>query len=193
MEIHNNAKPELNSELDNNVDLFDVLLTLAENFRLLILGSLLAGACAYGLAFLLPPKYESTSVLRAEPSVAAYMTTPSVLDATLQKLGYLDGLDGEKAEDARESLARHVEARAGRNDKLVTLTVTGRSPEAAQSLNREILTWSSIDSRKRKPHWFNKRKSSRRPIKRLRNFLMKPLPWPTWAPWQSPYRRSQRP
>ena len=140
MEIHN-EKPELSSELDNNVDLFDILLTIAENFRLLVLGSLFAGACTYGMAFLLPPKFESTAVLRAESSVATMMTSPSALHTSLEKLGYLEGLNDAAAEDAREELAKNVRASVGRNDQLVTLTVAGKSPAVAQALNREILNY----------------------------------------------------
>lgn len=139
MELPNNPTGASHTEADDTIDLLGVLLTIGENLRLLVLGSLLAGALAYGFALLLPPKFESTAVLRAEPSVAAYMTAPAVLDAALQKLGYLKGLDEEEAETAREKLLRNIKARAGRKDKPVTLTVTGPSPEAAQALGNEIL------------------------------------------------------
>ncbi|WP_066269190.1 Wzz/FepE/Etk N-terminal domain-containing protein [Hydrogenophaga palleronii] len=141
MEIHKDARPELDAELDNNIDLFDVFLTIAENLRLLVLGSLLAGVCAYGLAFLLPPKFESSAVLRADVSFATAMTSPSALHSSLKKLGYLEGLNDVAAEDARETLAENVRASVGRNDKLITLTVAGKSPSAAQALNREILNY----------------------------------------------------
>lgn len=127
-------------ELEDTVDFFDVLLTIAENLRLLIIGPLLAGALTYGVTFLVPQTYESTATLRAEADVAAYMTTSTVLDASLNNLGFLKDLSEEDAEQARIDLQKRVSTQVGRNDKLVTLSVSAYSPSAAQSMANEILT-----------------------------------------------------
>jgi len=123
----------------DSIDLADILLTLAENARLLVIGPIVVGALAFGLAHLLPQKFESSAILKAEPAVATYMTSASVLDSALRKLGYLKDLDEDEAEDARIRLMGRVSAQAGRNDQMITLRVTGTSPEAAQRMASEIL------------------------------------------------------
>ena len=131
--------PAHTDDFEDTIDILDVLLTLAENLWLLILGPLLAGALVYGLTFLVPQEYQSTATLRAEADVATYMTTATVLDASLNNLGLLKGLSEEDAEQARIDLQKRVSTQVGRNDKLVTLTVIADSPRAAQSMASEIL------------------------------------------------------
>ncbi|MDP2017929.1 Wzz/FepE/Etk N-terminal domain-containing protein [Hydrogenophaga sp.] len=132
--------PAETAGIEDTIDLFDVLLTLAENIWLLVLGPLLAGALVYGLTFLLPQKFQSTAILRAEADVASFMTTATVLDTSLTNLGFLKDLSEEEAEQARIDLNKRITTQVGRNDKLVTLTVTANSPKAAQSMANEILT-----------------------------------------------------
>ncbi|WP_332742548.1 hypothetical protein [Hydrogenophaga sp.] len=126
-------------EFEDSIDLLDVLLTLAENIKLLLLGPLIAGALVYGLTFLLPQKFQSSAVLRSEAEVASYMTTAAVLDASLANLGFLKDLSEEEAEEARIDLTKRITTHVGRNDKLVTLNVIADSPGAAQGMANEIL------------------------------------------------------
>lgn len=135
----NLQNPLHEDEFEDSIDLFDVALTLAENIKLLVLGPLLAGFFIYGITFLLPQKFQSTAVLRAEPDVSSYMTTVTVLDSSLANLGFLKDLSEEEAEEARIDLNRRVTTQIGRNDKLVTLNVTAGSPLAAQRMADEIL------------------------------------------------------
>lgn len=127
------------AESEDNFDLLDLALTIAENIWLLVLGPLLAGGLVYGLTFLLPHRFESNAILEAEASMAAHMTTASVLDTSLRKLGYLSDLTEDEADDVREKLIENIRVHNGRNDKLVTLTIAGSSPEAAQKMANEIL------------------------------------------------------
>lgn len=48
---------------DNEIDLLDLLVVLAENLRLLVAGTVLAGLVGLAIAFALPKTYESTSIL----------------------------------------------------------------------------------------------------------------------------------
>lgn len=130
-----------------STDLRDVLLTLAENLKLLILGPLLVGLVVYGLTHLWPQKYESSAVLRAESAAATYMTTTAVLTASLNNLGYLKGLSDDDAEDALRDLRKNVTANAARNDPFVTLKVVGASPLEAQRMASEILANTFIISK----------------------------------------------
>jgi len=134
---------------DDSIDLLDVLLTLAENLKWLILLPVIGGTLVYGLSFLLNEKYESTAIIKAEGSLAASMTASHVLDAALKNLGYLDQLSEEEAEEAREELQSNISTSVVRGTKLVSLTVTGRSPEAAQRMTQEILNQVYADSKPR--------------------------------------------
>ncbi len=129
----------LADDSEDTIDFFDVLLTLAENFWLLLVGPIVTGALVYGITFLLPQTFESTATLRAEADAASYMTTATVLDAALNNLGFLKGLSEEEAELARIDLQSRVSTQVGRNDKLVTLSVAANSPAAAQNMASEIL------------------------------------------------------
>jgi uncharacterized protein involved in exopolysaccharide biosynthesis len=128
----------------NEPGLLDLLVTLAENARLLIIGPLLAGLCALGLGFVLPPTYQSVAVLQAEQATASLMTTAAVLDPVAAGLG-LDKEEG--VEEARRTLRDDIRVTVGRNDKLLTLTVLGRTPEQAQATARALLEQTYLQSR----------------------------------------------
>lgn len=134
---------------DDTIDALDVLLTLLENLKWLILWPVLGGLLAYGLAFLLPQKYESTAIIKADGSIAANMTASHVLDAALKNLGYVDGLSEADAEQAREDLSRNISTSVIRGTQLVSLTVAARSPQAAHGMTQEILKLVYVDSRPR--------------------------------------------
>ncbi|NQW94007.1 MAG: hypothetical protein HQ446_08240, partial [Polaromonas sp.] len=60
----NTQQPE-NPEAE--ISLLDLLVTLADNVKLLILGPLAAGLTALAIAFALPQTFESVAILQAEP------------------------------------------------------------------------------------------------------------------------------
>ena len=117
------------SGADVEVGLLDVLVTLAENVKLLVTGSLLAGLCALGIGFMLPQTYQSVAVLQAEQPTASLMVTAVVLDPVIEALGLAKD---ETLEAARIKLRERIKAAIGRNDKLMTLTVSGPTPQQAQ-------------------------------------------------------------
>jgi LPS O-antigen subunit length determinant protein (WzzB/FepE family) len=134
---------------DDSIDMLDVLLTLAENLKWLILWPLAGGAIVYSLTYLLPEQYESAAIIKAEGSIAANMTAAHVLDRALKNLGYLDQLSEEDAEDARQDLLRDTTTSVVRGTQLVTLKVVRDSPEAAHRITQEILNMVYSDSRPR--------------------------------------------
>jgi LPS O-antigen subunit length determinant protein (WzzB/FepE family) len=149
-------------ESDDAIDLQDLLLTVAESARLLVIGPLLIGALAYGVAHVVPQTFESSAVLKidapAGPNVAAgmspaamasLMTNNVVLNRSLKALGQLEGADEREAEDRLTALRRNVRAQVGRNDSLLTLTVAARSAEAAQKTAQTILSSAFEESRPR--------------------------------------------
>ena len=69
------------SGADVEVGLLDVLVILAENVKLLVIGSLHASC------FMLPQTYQSVAVLQAEQPTASLMMTAVVLDPVIKALG----------------------------------------------------------------------------------------------------------
>lgn len=73
---------------DDEISLLDLVETLAERFWLLIIGPLIAGSAALGIAFLIPPTFTGKTVVmqpQGQQSTAA---------ALVQSLGALGGLAG---------------------------------------------------------------------------------------------------
>lgn len=125
------------------VGLLDLLVTLAENAKLLIVGPLLVGLCALALGFVLPQTFQSVAVLQAEQATASLMTTAAVLDPVAAGLG----MDKGNVEGARRTLREQIKVAVGRNDKLLTLTVSAPSPQQAQATANAVLQQTYLQSR----------------------------------------------
>jgi uncharacterized protein involved in exopolysaccharide biosynthesis len=126
------------------MSLLDLLVTVAENLKLLIAGSLLAGVCAWGIAFMLPQTFQSVAVVQAEQSTAALITATPVLDHVILVLGLGEG---NAVEEARSKLRGQIKTVVGRNDKLLTLTVSANTPEQAQAIAGALLAQTYQESR----------------------------------------------
>lgn len=126
------------------VGLLDLLVTLAENARLLVIVPLLVGLCALALGFVLPQTFQSVAVLQAEQATASLMTTAAVLDPVAAGLG-MDKEDG--LEGARRTLRGQIKVAVGRNDKLLTLTVSAPTPQQAQATANAVLQQTYLQSR----------------------------------------------
>ena len=129
-----NTQQPANPEAE--ISLLDLLVTLADNVKLLILGPLAAGLTALAIAFALPQTFESVAILQAEPATASLMTTASVLDPTVASLGLVSG---QSVEVAREALRGRIKTALGRTDKLLTITVSGATPQQAQLTAKALL------------------------------------------------------
>lgn len=125
------------------ISLLDMLVTLAENVKLLIIGSLVMGLCALGIGFVLPQTYQSVAVLQAEQSTASLMSTAAVLDPVIASLGLAKD---DTVEDARRKLREQIKTVIGRNDKLLTLTVSGRTAQQAQAIANAVLQQTYLQS-----------------------------------------------
>jgi hypothetical protein len=126
------------------ISLLDLLVTLADNIKLLILGPLAAGLTALGVAFVLPQTFESVAILQVEPATASLMSTASVLDPTVASLGLNQG---QSVESSRQALRDRVKTAIGRNDKLLTITVSGATPQQAQATAKALLASVEAQSR----------------------------------------------
>lgn len=140
--------PQPSSQADE-IGLLDILVTLADNIKLLTLGPLAAGLLALGISFVWPQTFESVAVLQAEPAIASLMTTAAVLDPVAETLGLRKDAT---AEQAREELRQRIKTSLGRNDKLLTLSVSGHSPEQAQAAANALLTQTYAQSQPKGSH-----------------------------------------
>jgi uncharacterized protein involved in exopolysaccharide biosynthesis len=128
----------------NDPNLLDLLVTLVENAKLLVIGPSLVGSCALALGFVLPQTFQSVAVLQAEQATASLMTTAAVLDPVAAGLG----MDKEYGvEGARRTLREDIRAALGRNDKLLTLTVSAPTPEQAKAMANAVLEQTYLQSR----------------------------------------------
>jgi uncharacterized protein involved in exopolysaccharide biosynthesis len=132
----------LHSPADDEIDLLDLLVTIAENIKLLVLGPLVAGLLALGVSFTLPNTFESKAVINAnkegiDPNVLVSMaTTAAVLEPLRQQIGFEPALPTERA---LTELRDNIKASLGRADKLITITATAPSAEQAQRINQALL------------------------------------------------------
>jgi uncharacterized protein involved in exopolysaccharide biosynthesis len=130
----------------DEISLFDLLQTIVDNLRLLVIGPIVIGLLTYSMTLLIPKTYESTAILRSEQNVAGVMLTASVLDPIAKKLGYTLTMD---ADDARDKLKIEIQASYNAKDKLVTLTAQATSPQAAQALANDVLEQTYLQTQPR--------------------------------------------
>jgi len=132
-------KAELGKAEQGN--LLSLLLVLAENAKLLILGPFIAGLLALGVAFALPEKFTSEAILaipsggQSAAQAASLMRSPLVLD---QVIAAFDLAQGQSISRARQAFVENVKATLGK-DGLLRLQVTGPSPTQAQSLANAVI------------------------------------------------------
>ena len=130
--------------VQNEVGLLDLLVTLAENIKLLVVGSLVVGICALIVSFLLPQTFQSVAVLQADQTTASLIGTSAVLDPVIASLGLAKD---ETVEEARTKLRERIKANTGRTDKLLTLTVSDRTASQAQAIANALLQQTYQESR----------------------------------------------
>lgn len=124
---------------EDEISLLDILVTLAESWRLLVFGPILAGLLAGGMSLSWPASYESVAIVRLPDEDIAILHAESVLNPLVEKFGYLQKAGGNK-NSARLALKKDLTFVADRNTKLVTITVKADSQEGAQALGRAALT-----------------------------------------------------
>ena len=153
--MSNDTPPYSAEKLTENpeVDILDLFVVIAENFKLLVFVPFLVGLLTLALAYVLPKTYESVSVLSADQvnQVNSSVVTGLVLSADLlavvaQKTGLSDTFSKE---EAFRQLRERIKVSVGKQDKLVTLTTQGKTSESARQLNQVILEQLFVLSRPR--------------------------------------------
>ena len=122
------------ADAEDEISLLDLLLTVSQNIKLLILGPLAAGLCALGVTFTLPATYESVAILPTD--INSTLRLAAVLDPVVVKL---DLSKGKTPEQARLALSGRIKFAQDKQTKLFTLTVSGDSPQQAQATAKALL------------------------------------------------------
>ncbi len=127
---------------DDTLNLLDLLVVVAENLRLLLLGPILIGLIAWGVTFLLPPRYESESWLQLDDKIAeasvAYFTSADVLVPLLAQAPWIPERESDP-EDALERLRKDIHASYSKADRLMKVRVEAPTPEQARQLNTALV------------------------------------------------------
>jgi capsular polysaccharide biosynthesis protein len=118
---------------DDEISLLDILVTLAESWKLLVFGPLAVAVLAGALSFLWPKTFESVAIVRlAEEDVALLHAAP-VLDPLIEQFGLLAKAGGI-VDDARQGLKQRVLFAYDKKTKLTTITTKAETPDQAQAL-----------------------------------------------------------
>lgn len=132
---------------DDEINVMDVLIVIAENIKLLLIAPIVIGAIAWGIAFLIPQSFESQALLStAKPGLnvssqvlASYIKSADILQKVAKEAGIGADLGPAALQTAMQKL---VKVSVGKQDQLISLTTTGDTPEAAQKLN--FLVWKHV-------------------------------------------------
>jgi capsular polysaccharide biosynthesis protein len=123
---------------EHEISLLDILVILAESWKLLVFGPLIAGVLAGGGSFLWPKTFESVAIVRLTEEEVALMHAAPVLDSLIEKFGLLDEADGY-LDDARENLKKRLVFAVDKKTKLANITAKATSPEQAQLLGQSAI------------------------------------------------------
>lgn len=125
---------------NDEIDLLELLVVVAENIKLLILGPLIIGALALGIAYQISPTYESVSVLQTGK------IKPHLISGLVQSADILENVARELVIEQEVSPAQRVRnmqkrvvVSVGRQDNFVTITAKASTPDQAYQLNQTIL------------------------------------------------------
>lgn len=121
---------------DDDISLLDLLVTITEHLRLLVIGPLVVGLAALGIAFTLTATFESRSVLRLGESTTALLASDDLLAPLLPLAPWIDTNAPRVAQ--LQALRDHVKPTFNKKDGTLTLTVSG--PTAAQAHKLHLAT-----------------------------------------------------
>ncbi|MBQ0132373.1 MAG: lipopolysaccharide biosynthesis protein [Comamonas sp.] len=140
--------PELDQiAADDEIDLMDMLVVVAENIKLLVMAPILIGLIAWGIAFLIPKSFESQALLSTNKPglnvssqvLASYIKSADILEKVAKEAGFGSHLGPAALQAEMQQL---VKVSVGKQDQLISLTTKAETPEAAQALN--FLVWKHV-------------------------------------------------
>ena len=119
-------------KFDDEISLLDVLITIAESWKLLMFGPLVVGVLAAGLSFLWPKTFESVAIVRLSEDEVALLHSASVLDPLIAQFDLLVKAGG--VDDARQGLKSRLAFTVDKKTKLTTITAKASEANQAQAL-----------------------------------------------------------
>jgi len=125
----------------DEIDLLDLLVTMAESWKLLVLVPVLVGVLVFSIGTITAQNtYQSNSVLKTSKNTdyVVWLYSNTVLDPLLDEYGFTAKAKGN-VELARKTLAGGISYSINRNASAITISVNADSPEMAQSLNARIV------------------------------------------------------
>ena len=131
---------------DDEIDLLDLLLTIAENIKLLVIGPLLAGLLALGGVWFWPATYESSFTLNAQKTLATdgVNITPQQISAIAVAKPTLEAAAQALTTTNQSDLAQRILAGAAtssvpRNTTHVLVTLQAPTAQAAHDMAQALL------------------------------------------------------
>ena len=118
---------------DDDISLLDLLATITENLRLLVIGPLVVGLAALGISFVVTPTYESRSVLRLGEGTTALFASDDLLTPLLPLAPWIDSAAPRTLQ--LQALRDIIKPTFNKKDGTLTLTVSGPSAEQAKKLH----------------------------------------------------------
>lgn len=127
------------STCDDEISLLDILVTLAESWKLLVFGPLIAAVLAGALSFLWPKTFESVAIVRLTEEDVALLHTAPVLDPLIEQFGLLVRAGGI-VDDARQGLKQRILFSVDKKTKLANITTKDKTPDQARALSNAAIT-----------------------------------------------------
>lgn len=156
------------AETDKDIGLLDLALPLAQNVKPLIAGSLLAGALALGVSYMISPTFTAKTVIvtptqsqggaaaalgalanlagvsvggtknQGEQYVGLIQST-TIADRIVDRFKLMEVYDTEYRQDARKALADNMRASLGKKDGLITVEVDDHDPQRAAEMANQFV------------------------------------------------------
>ena len=130
---------------NDEVSLLDLLNTIAENLRLLVLGPILVSVLGLGVALVLPPTFESRMVLRFEgdrnffsnEAAVTLASSDDVLLALLPKAPWINQTGFRTV--ALNEMREHVQVSHNKKDNTFSAIIKAPGAAQAQSLGQSLI------------------------------------------------------
>lgn len=101
---------------------------------------MLAGIAAYGIGFVIPKTFESSSSVQVERTGSSFTASLAMSADVLHQIAPVAGLDnGLTKEEIYKKLSKRITVNVGKQDKLLSIATPAKSPEAAQKLSQSLL------------------------------------------------------
>ncbi len=124
------------SQDDYEISILDILVVLAENIRLILLVPVVIGLVALGVSLLIPPTYQSVSLLSLAESSESGMKSQEVMEKVLEKT---DWIKGSNREASLKKLSSKIQVSADKKANHLTVTTEANTPDRARDLNSLII------------------------------------------------------